>query len=90
LGIWLSFCGSRHGQLPGWPDFAHSSVRIVHFAVATAALSAGRREGRVMAEAGPKYNQNSDSSAELVPAEGATWATSAGTVPLAAELHDGL
>jgi len=34
------------------------SVLIEHFAIATAALSAGRRKGGVMAEATAKYNQN--------------------------------
>jgi hypothetical protein len=47
--------------MPGRPDFARLSVLIVHFAVATAALSAGRRKGGVMAEAGWKYNRYSDS-----------------------------
>jgi hypothetical protein len=55
--------------MPGRPDFAHLSVQIVHFAVATAALSAGRREGGLMAEAGTKYNQNSDSAAELIASD---------------------
>jgi len=40
------------------------SVLIEHFAVATAALSAGRREGGVMAEAVGEYNQVSDSAAK--------------------------
>jgi hypothetical protein len=40
------------------------SVLIEHFAVATAALSAGRREGAVMAEAVGEYNRISDSAAE--------------------------
>jgi len=43
--------------MPGRPDFARLSVLIVHFAVATAALSAGRREGGVMADAVGEYNQ---------------------------------
>jgi hypothetical protein len=34
------------------------SVLIEHFAVATAALSAGRRKGGVMAELAAKYNPN--------------------------------
>jgi hypothetical protein len=42
--------------MPGRPDFARLSVLIVHFTVATAALSAGRRKGGVMADTGPKYN----------------------------------
>jgi hypothetical protein len=42
--------------MPGRPDFARLSVLIVHFTVATAALSAGRRKGGVMAEPGSKYN----------------------------------
>jgi len=53
--------GSSHGQMPGRPDFARLSVLIVHFAVATAALSAGRRKAGVMAEAGSKYNRCPDS-----------------------------
>jgi hypothetical protein len=36
---------------------ARWSVLIEHFAVATAALSAGRREGGVMAEAAAEYNR---------------------------------
>jgi hypothetical protein len=40
------------------------SVLIEHFAVATAALSAGRREGGVMAEAVGEYNQISDFAAD--------------------------
>jgi hypothetical protein len=40
------------------------SVLIEHFTVATAALSAGRREGGVMAEAVGEHNQISDSAAE--------------------------
>jgi hypothetical protein len=44
------------GARPGWPDIARLSVLIEHFTVATAALSAGRRKGGVMAERGPKYN----------------------------------
>jgi len=36
------------------------SVLIEHFTVATAALSAGRRKGGVMAEASAKYNRNPD------------------------------
>jgi hypothetical protein len=50
-------CGNSHGQMSGRPDFARLSVLIVHFAVATAALSAGRRKGGVMADAGAKYNR---------------------------------
>jgi hypothetical protein len=50
--------------MPGRPDFARLSVLIVHFTVATAALSAGRRKGGVMAEAGAKYNRNPNSSGE--------------------------
>jgi hypothetical protein len=40
------------------------SVLIEHFAVATAALSAGRREAGVMAEAAAKYNQDPDFAAK--------------------------
>jgi len=36
------------------------SVLIEHFTVATAALSAGRRKGGVMADARAKYNCNPD------------------------------
>jgi len=39
-------------------------VLIGHFAVATAALSAGRRKAGVMAEPAAKYNRNPDSSGE--------------------------
>src|SRR3979409_2475081 len=64
LGHLALLCGNSHGQMPGRPDFARLSVLIVHFAVATAALSAGRRKGGVMAEAGSKYNHYPDSSVE--------------------------
>src|SRR5499427_7740744 len=64
LGHLALLCGNSHGQAPGRPDFARWSVLIVHFAVATAALSAGRRKGGVMAEAGAKYNRNPNSSGE--------------------------
>jgi hypothetical protein len=57
LGHLALLCGSSRGQTPGWPDFARWSVLIEHFAAATAALSAGRRKGGVMAEAGGKYNR---------------------------------
>src|SRR5215471_3848412 len=51
LGHLALLCGSSRGRGPGWPDFARWSVLIGHFAVATAALSAGRRKAGVMAEA---------------------------------------
>jgi hypothetical protein len=60
LGIWLSFAATVAGKGPGWPDFARWSVLIGHFAVATAALSAGRRKGGVIAEAGAEYNRSPD------------------------------
>jgi hypothetical protein len=53
------------GITPGRAGFLLDlSVLIEHFAVATAALSAGRREGGVMAEAGGEYNQVSDFATE--------------------------
>jgi hypothetical protein len=58
-------CGRNHGENPGLAGFLLDlSVLIEHFAVATAALSAGRREGGVMAEAVGEYNQVSDSAAK--------------------------
>jgi hypothetical protein len=65
LGIWLSFAGADHGDNPRPAGFLLDlSVLIEHFAVATAALSAGRREGGVMAEAIGEYNQLADFPAE--------------------------
>jgi hypothetical protein len=53
------------GITPGPAGFLLDlSVLIEHFAVATAALSAGRWEGGVMADAVGEYNQISDSAAE--------------------------
>src|SRR4030095_5028045 len=51
LGHLALLCGSSRGRRPGWPDFARWSVLIGHFAVATAALSAGRRKAGGMAGA---------------------------------------
>src|SRR5262249_47280422 len=64
LGIWLSFAAAAHGDNPRLAGFLLDlSVLIEHFAVATAALSAGRREGGVMAEAAGEYNQVADFAA---------------------------
>jgi hypothetical protein len=46
------------------------SVLIEHFAVATAALSAGRREGGYMAELAGKHNYQADFSAESAVYQG--------------------
>src|SRR5262245_18137432 len=77
LGHLALLCGSSRGRRPGWPDFARWSVLIEHFAVATAALSAGRRKGGVMAEPAAKYNRHPNSSGEWGLAAGlaaARWA----------------
>src|SRR5262245_8304966 len=60
LGIWLSFRRPRAQARPAG-FLLVLSVLIEHFAAATAALSAGRREAGVMAEACGKYNQALDS-----------------------------
>jgi hypothetical protein len=57
LGIWLSFAGQSHGDKPPAARILLDlSVLIEHFTVATAALSAGRREGGYMAERPGKDN----------------------------------
>jgi hypothetical protein len=73
--------------VPGWPDFARLSVLIEHFTIATAALSAGRRKGGLMAEAAAKYNQGPDSSSESALAGHVRAGQDPGTIFLAWELH---
>src|SRR6266851_5896065 len=68
LGHLALLCGRGHGPTPGQPVTARLSVLIEHFAVATAALSAGRREAGVMAEAGEKHNRGAASSEPSCPA----------------------
>src|SRR4029079_6865817 len=56
LGHLALLCGNSHGQMSGRPDFARFERADCALPVATAALSAGRRKGGVMADAGAKYN----------------------------------
>jgi hypothetical protein len=67
LGIWLSFSGldiqgqngrCHAGDLRNSRKLKpHKMCSIEHFTAATAALSAGRREGAVMAERGKNGNR---------------------------------
>src|SRR4029079_3718294 len=64
LGHLALLCGNSHGQMSGRPDFARFERADCALPVATAALSAGRRKGGVMADAGAKYNRYPGSGAE--------------------------
>jgi hypothetical protein len=82
LGIWLSFAAAT-GKCPADRILLDLSVLIEHFAVATAALSAGRREAGVMAEPQAKYNRPRISQAVWGFSAGFREAAGSGTHPMA-------